>query len=137
MVLLFNFPFYSNNILKGKKKPCCIDISWDLWTLCQWWIFFMSLRELGKSPIGILICTALQIFAAFVDIIVLTEPFELADLFHFLVWPILFSFLQQKTWMSLHNLLFSSLTSWLRKCWPMHRLHIKTLQMRKNRFYCG
>lgn len=47
--------------------------------------FFMSLRELVKSPVGILICTALQIFAAFVDLIVLTEPFWAADLFHFLV----------------------------------------------------
>lgn len=45
----------------------------------------MSLRELVKSPIGILICTALQIFAAFVGIIVLTEPFWVADLFHFLI----------------------------------------------------
>lgn len=45
----------------------------------------MSLRELVKFPIGISICTALQIYAAFVDIIVLTEPFWLADLFHFLL----------------------------------------------------
>jgi len=45
----------------------------------------MSLRELVKSPIGIFIGTALQIFAAFVDMIVLTEPFWVADLFHFLV----------------------------------------------------
>lgn len=44
----------------------------------------MSLRELVQCPIGILICTALQIFAAFVDIIILTEPFWVADLFHFL-----------------------------------------------------
>lgn len=47
--------------------------------------FFMSLRELVKSPIGILICIALQIFAAFVDIIVVAGPFWVADLFHFSV----------------------------------------------------
>lgn len=46
---------------------------------------FMSSGELAKSPIGILICTALQIFAAFVDIILLTEPFWVADLFNILV----------------------------------------------------
>lgn len=45
----------------------------------------MSLKELDKFPIGILICTPLQMYVAFVDIIVLTEPFWLADLFHFLV----------------------------------------------------
>lgn len=45
----------------------------------------MFLRELVKFPIGVLMCTALQMYVAFVDIIVLTEPFWLADLFHFLV----------------------------------------------------
>lgn len=57
----------------------------------------MSLREQVKSPVGILICIALQIFAAFVDIIVVTGPFWVADLFHFLVLHIILSFLQQKT----------------------------------------
>lgn len=129
--------FFSNNILKGGRgiKPCCIGFSWDLRNLCQWWNFFMSFREMVKSPIGILICIALQIFAAFVDIIAVTGPFWVADLFHFSVWPIIFSFLQQKTWMSLHNLLFSSLTSWFKKCWPIHCLHIKALQMIKNSLY--
>lgn len=45
----------------------------------------MSFREMVKSPIGILICIALQIFAAFVDIIAVTGPFWVADLFHFSV----------------------------------------------------
>lgn len=118
-------------------KPCCIGICWDLCNLCQWWIFFVSLRELVKSPIGIFVCIALQIFAAFVDIMVVTGPFWFADLFHFSVWPVIFSFLQQKTWMSLHNLLFSVLTSWFKKYWPIYCLHTKTLQMIKNRFYYG
>lgn len=123
LLLVLNFISVIIYWKEGKMKPWCIGISWDLYNLCQWWIFCMSLRELVKSPIGILICIALQIFAAFVDIIVVTGPFWVADLFHFSVWLIIFSFLQQKTWMSLHNLLFSSLTSWFKKCWPIHCLH--------------